>query len=126
MSRIAPPPEPTYKHDKREGMSEKHLKCIRQLPCCVSGETQGTEAHHLMQTGERGMGMKSPDKYAVPLNWRRHTGGVHANGSKNETEWFAEQGIDALALAACLWATTGDLELMEGIVILFHAQRERT
>ena len=104
----------TSKREPREGNSPAHLACIRKLPCCLCG-AQPADPHHLMQTGERGMGMRSPDRYAIPL-CRHHHDALHSNGSKNEETFLAEQGIDGRALAAALWRLTGDIEAMHRAV----------
>lgn len=91
----------------RPGMSASHLKRVRRLPCCVCCRSHPSEAHHLKQTGagERGMGLKSTDRFAIPICTLHHNQ-VEAIGSKNEIAWFEERGVDALALANDLWAKT--------------------
>lgn len=103
--------------DKRPGMSDDHLALIRKLPCCVTGVTPAGEAHHLKQgTGERGTGMRSSDRWAVPLSHAKHME-LERQGSRNEWSWFRAHGItDPLELAAALWANTGDLPRMTKIV----------
>lgn len=102
----------------RHGMSESHLDNVRQCCCLICG-SDVVDAHHLMRSGERGAGMKSPDKYAVPLcndlNTGHHLGrnGPHAHG--DEDCWFAEHGLDGRAIAASLWRARGDLEAMRRI-----------
>jgi hypothetical protein len=121
-----PPRAPKVKKksaaDKRDGQSERHLELIRQLPCCCCGQAGG-EAHHLkLGTGERGMGLRSTDKWTVPMcNWEH--GEVERAGSKNEWKWFERRGIACLDLAAGLWAVTGNLEAM-ALVMQAHRQRE--
>lgn len=100
------------KHDDREGNSSAHLALIRQLPCCVCGKRPGGQAHHLKATGLRGAGMRSPDKCALPMCEECHLNGVERAGSKNELDWFAKRGIQALDYAAALWTATGDLGRM--------------
>lgn len=104
-------------HDNRDGNSQRHLELIRKLPCCVCPRVPGGEAHHLKATGLRGMGMRSPDKCAVPMCHQCHVEGVERAGSKNELAWFEKRGIEALELAAALWGATGDLPRMTKIVI---------
>lgn len=104
-------------HKERPGMSEAHLALIRQLPCAVSGKAPAGEAHHLKSgTGERGMGRRSSDRWAVPLRHFEHME-LEAQGSRAEVAWFQKHGIaDPLALAEALWAASGDLERMTKIV----------
>jgi hypothetical protein len=104
--------------EKREGMSERHLALIRQLPCCITGKPGPSDPHHLKQglAHERGVGRKATDRWAVPLCRAKHEE-VERLGSRREHEWFAAQGIDdPLGFAAALWRATGDLERMRRIV----------
>ena len=98
--------------DKRKalpGNSEKHLEALRLLPCCIPGCNRvGGTVHHLKMTGARGAGMKSPDKYGLPMCPEHHLHGVERAGSKNELSWFEKHGIEALELAAALWAVSPD------------------
>lgn len=103
--------------DKRPGMSEKHLECIRQMPCCVTLRVPAGECHHLKGTGERGMGLRSTDRWAVPLSHDKHME-LERIGSRNEVRWFQEHGIeDPHELAAALWANTGDLPRMIAVLM---------
>lgn len=117
-----------YKHVKttnaktyrdRPGMSDAHLGRIRELPCCVCYSQVRSEAHHLKQgTGERGLGLRSTDKYTVPLCPSHHYEVEHI-GSKNEQVWFTSRGLDALALALALWGS-GDVNQM---LLILEAHR---
>lgn len=104
------------KADSRHGMSEDHLALIRKLPCCITGRVPAGEAHHLKATGERGMGLRSTDRWAVPMAHDSHME-VERAGSRNELGWFKARGIDAIDLATSLWLATGDLPKMTKIVI---------
>lgn len=106
-------------YKERPGMSDAHLALIRQMPCAASYPLKGGEAHHLKQTntGERGMGLRSTDKWAVPLSAIKHAE-VERIGSRNEVAWFKEHGIaDVRELAEALWANTGDLDRMNAVLI---------
>lgn len=109
---------PVEKRAERDGNDEAHLAAIRKLPCCVTLRTPCGEAHHLKQnTGERGAGMRSSDKWAVPICRSAHEA-VESVGSRNETRWFAEHGIASpIDLAAALWAASPDISKMTSIVI---------
>ncbi|WP_374756604.1 DUF968 domain-containing protein [Dyadobacter bucti] len=48
------------------------LMFLRSLPCLCTGVMGNVTAHHLMDTGLRGMGLKSPDRYSIPLDWKVH------------------------------------------------------
>ncbi len=82
--------------------SKKHRQLVASHGCCIPGcSRQPVDAHHL-RIGH-GMGMKAGDEWCVPLCRFHHTHGgnecVHHVGSKHELEWFADRGIDAIALA---------------------------
>lgn len=109
--------------DKRDGMDEAHLANVRKCPCCVCLKMPAGEAHHLQNSGERGMSLRSTDKWTVPLCTEHHTGssGVHRVGSRREIAWFQERGIDSVWLASSLWKARGDQAAMTKIV-LTHAR----
>lgn len=104
---------------ERPGMSAEHLANIRRLPCCITLQSSNVQAHHLKSTGakERGIGLRSTDRWAVPLNAEEHIYGVERVGSRNEIKWFADRGVDVLDLAVSLWMARGDFEKMHQIVI---------
>lgn len=99
--------------ERRDGMDDGHLKFIRAMPCCACLKTPAGEAHHLKEnTGERGMGLRSTDKWAVPL-CREHHDEVERAGARNEGKVFHTWGIDdPLQLAADLWRARSDLPHM--------------
>ena len=102
---------------KRPGKDPKHLANIRELPCCVCGAAPPSECHHVKQgTGERGMGLRSSDKWALPLCNEHHINGVERAGSRNEIAWFQARGIEPLTLARALWASKSCLEAMRNII----------
>lgn len=87
---------------KRPGMDPKYLEKIRRLPSCVSGRGP-CEAHHLRVKGERGVGLKATDRWAVPLTPDEHRD-VHTVGSRKEEAWFKQRGLDCYALTYALWS----------------------
>lgn len=106
--------------ERREGNCEQHASLIRALPCCVTGITPAGTIHHLKSgpaSKERGMGMKAPDWWGVPLCEDAHLNGVERVGTRNEFSWFQAHGIaDVYELAAALWSNTGDVDRMAKIV----------
>lgn len=68
--------------------------------------------HHLLRTGEHGMGLKSSDQWLVPLASEIHDA-LHRSG--DEDAFFADLGIDARSVARALWAARGDLAAMERV-----------
>lgn len=98
--------------EERPGMSEDHLALIRQMPCCECLKIPCGEAHHLKaNTGERGMSVRSTDRWVVPVCHACHMA-VEAVGAKRETAYFQDIGFDPIELAQALWAATGDLPKM--------------
>ena len=98
---------------------EKHLKYVRQLPCCVCGMTGGVDPHHLRSFAfGRGMGMKSDDKWTVPLCRKCHND-VHMVGTKEEPAWFFGLGIESSELADALWKASGCLQRMKKTLMRF-------
>lgn len=110
--------------EEREGNSDAHLAAIRACPCVVTLKFPAGEAHHLKQgTGERGAGMRSSDRWAVPLSRWPHDD-VESIGSRNETAWFKARGIEnPIDLAAALWAASPDVAVMTKIV-LAHRKKD--
>src|SRR5262245_35694107 len=85
-------------------MSETYLAAVRRLPSCISGRSPCI-AHHLRCAGGRGVGMKSEDRWALPLTLDEHTACVdYTHGVRSrEFEWFGEHGVNCLDLATGLW-----------------------
>ena len=72
--------------ERREGEALGYLDKIRMLPCCIPGcdEPAPSHAHHLKCTGERGIGKKSSNKWAIPLCYECHINGVERVGSRQD------------------------------------------
>lgn len=105
------------KRAERPGNSEEHLAALRKCPCIVTLRVPAGEVHHLKMTGERGAGMRSSDKWGVPLSHTPHME-LEREGSRNERRWFEKHGIDApLDLAAALWNASPDVAAMTKIII---------
>lgn len=102
--------------EDREGMDEKHLAMIRQMPCTHCLKIPACEAHHLKCTGERGMSIKSTDRWTVPL-CRIHHDEVENVGAKREIAWFQDIGLDPLELAQDLWKARGALPRMVRVLM---------
>lgn len=70
--------------------SPKHRKFIASLPCLITGEeSECVVPHHLLRTGEHGVGTKSCDMWCVPMHSEYHDA-LHKNG--NEVEFFQDHG----------------------------------
>lgn len=96
--------------------SAPHLDFIRSLPSVLSGRSPCEAAHinfadRRYGKPERGKGTKADDCWTLPLTAAEHRDGPNAqHRTGNEERWWTEQGIDACALAARLWAVSGDFE----------------
>jgi len=104
--------------EDREGMDDDHAANIRKLPCCACLRVPCGTIHHLKAgTGERGMSVRSTDKWGTPLCLTCHDS-VERAGTRKETAWFADNvGCDPLELATALWSNRGDVPRMTKIVL---------
>jgi hypothetical protein len=110
------------KRAERPGNSEEHLAALRKCPCVVTLRVPAGEVHHLKATGERGAGMRSSDKWGVPLSHVPHME-LEREGSRNERRWFEKQGIAApLDLAAALWKASPDVPTMTKIILAYRGK----
>jgi hypothetical protein len=108
--------------DRRPGMSVSHCELVRLCPCVVCLLTPAGTVHHLKHNteGERGIGVRSTDRWGVPLCPTCHEK-IERVGSRNETSHFITVWhVDPHSLARSLWASTGDLAQMTRITIAHH------
>jgi len=69
-----------------------YLSYVATLPCFISGIQANCVAHHLLITpAGRGVGLKSPDDYVLPLHYTVHAR-LHAKGDENA--FFAKYSIE--------------------------------
>lgn len=123
--RIIPTAEGQRRPRERDA---KHMSCIAVLPCVICFARPVHVAHVRMADLDRckqhtGKGEKPSDRWTVPLCPDCHLNGPDAQHRSSESEWWARQGIDPIALCERLYAATGDLEKMEQIIFAAH---ERT
>ena len=114
------PPASQKWRNKRPGNSAEHLRLLRLLPCSVSPDNRDIQVHHLKggpAIATRGMGMKAPDMWGVPLSARKHLFDLEAVGSRHEFAWFMSYGINPYDLAHRLWCGTGDRDRMARILL---------
>lgn len=76
----------------------KYLDWVATLPClcCIVCPTTAISnndvvSHHIMKTGLRGIGIKSPDNYCIPLCHIHHFH-LHMN-KKGESNYLLDFGI---------------------------------
>jgi hypothetical protein len=80
----------------------EHLKFVAAQPCLVCGRTP-SDPHHIKFAEQRAMGRRVSDRFTVPI-CRLHHRELHRRG--NERAWWQKHAIDALGIAARLWAKT--------------------
>lgn len=109
---------PAEKRRERPGNCDEHLAAIRKCPCIATLKVPAGEAHHLKSgTGERGAGMRSSDRWAVPVTRDPHER-IERAGSRNEGAVLKEWGItDPLGLANALWEASPDVAKMTKIIL---------
>lgn len=118
--------DPSRKEQGGRIEDPQHLKFIRSLPCLASGGTYRIEAAHVRypdpRYGKPGtpMARKPDDKWTVPLSAEMHREERQAQHKKNERQWWADLGIDPLAVAEKLHAATGDFDA--GLQIIMDAR----
>lgn len=83
-------PKPPKRIKSKPAGDEAYLKWLRTLPCICTGRMVSVESHHLLNTGLRGMALKSPDRYAIPLDAKVHRE-LHNHGC--EETLLAKYGI---------------------------------
>ena len=113
---------------RRDGNDTSYLEKLRKLPCVICGSPAPNTVHHLKSTKLRGVAMRSPDKFGLPLCMFGFSNGgedchgqVERVGSKNELRWFERRGIDAIELCYALWGVKHSVEAM---LAVFWAHRE--
>jgi len=70
--------------------SRAYRQYISTIPCLICGNPE-VQVHHLLRTGEHGIGKKSGDEWCVPLCVRHHDQ-LHRNG--DEVIFFGLHGFD--------------------------------
>jgi len=112
MARPMPKPKP---HLRRR---PQHLAFVRQLPCVACGKAAPSEAAHVRSGTHGGVGVKSGDRYAVPLCIACHAR-QHRIG---ELTFWSALGIDPLNVALRLWTISADIKAGERTV--FRARQQ--
>jgi len=114
---------------RRDGNDPAYLAAIRSLGCilgCTDPEVR-TEAHHL-KSGEaakhRGVFMKAPDKFAVPLCVLHHLE-IERLSSLREEEFFARSGVSVHLFAKQAWRsweTFGSVDRLHSLFVVHQQQ----
>lgn len=116
---------------RRQGMSAHHLVNVRKLPCaCCKCTNESVEAHHLLDLddlapAERGMALKSTDRWVIPL-CRSHHDQLHYYGSGREKAFLFGMDVHGPTLAAALWEARDNPQAMRRIVLQHSASDATT
>jgi hypothetical protein len=95
-------------HSRRR-RDKDHRRFISRQACLVCGK-QPSDPHHLRFAQSKALGRKVSDEFTVPL-CRSHHRELHRTG--NEVAWWAQFGIDPMAVAYQLWTKTHPLPISE-------------
>lgn len=109
---------PTRKSNPRR--ASQHLVFIRQLPCISCGSVP-SEPAHIRKGKDGGTGMKSSDRYSVPLCASCHRLDGRSQHSLGELTFWSELRIDPTDIALRLWTVSGNIEA--GNRIVFRARQ---
>lgn len=118
-----PRSERKHKNSARDGEDKVYLSRLRQLPCVICGNPAPNTVHHLKQTGHRGVALRSPDKFGLPMCMTGFAGTndchgqVERIGSRNELAWFRARGIDAIDLCYALWSSKHSVSAMKKVLL---------
>ena len=100
-------PDPPMLHIPRPKMkrweSANYLAFVRQLPCVVTGQTEGVEAHHAIGHGLSVMGSKANDLMTFPLSHDAHME-LHNKGWQ---QWERTYGSQLVHVAMTLNKAAG-------------------
>lgn len=99
MTNLTAPPSLAKRLRQRD---KEHLKFVAAQPCLICGRTP-CDAHHVKFAEPPAMGRKVSDEFTVPL-CRLHHRKLHWRG--NERNWWEQQRLDPLPIAAGLWTKT--------------------
>lgn len=94
-------------------VDERHLRFVRQQPCCLPFCKREAEPAHLrmdnLAIGKEltGKGERPHDFFTVPLCPYHHRIGIDCQHNNNEKEWWERTGLNPWAIAASLWIESG-------------------
>lgn len=105
-----------------------YLEQVRDCPCLMCGLDPCGEAAHVRFASAAygkasGLNKKPPDKFALPVCGDDHRVAKHAQHNRNEQEFWASLGINALLTCEKLYAQRGDLVAMRAVVMTAIAER---
>jgi hypothetical protein len=110
------------------GSDPYYLHFVRQCPCLHCGmQPAGEAAHVRFSSGAyhkaSGLGMKPPDRWALPLCGEHHRLAKDAQHSRNEREFWRALGINPLPVCNKLYKQRGDFVAMQAVIMCAIAER---
>lgn len=100
--------------------SEKHLKFIRSLPCCVTGNRTQVQAAHIRLGTDGGTSLKPSDCFVLPLSAAEH----FTQHNRGERTYWGERLDSAIDLALSLFEHTGNEIECHKLILGFLKQKE--
>jgi hypothetical protein len=127
LKRAAALGRPPYQ-ERKPGGDPYYLHFVRQCPCLYCGmQPAGEAAHVRFASGAHhkasGMGMKPPDRWALPLCGEHHRLSDKSQHNKGERAFWEELGINPLLVATRLYKQRGDIVAMQAVIICAIAER---
>lgn len=112
------------------GRDVSYLAMVRECPCLMCGLDPCGEAAHVRYSSaaygkSSGLQKTPPDAWALPVCGQDHRVAKHAQHNRNEQEFWASLGINALLTATRLYAQRGDLVAMRAVVMVAISERCR-
>ena len=77
---------------QKPSRSPAYLAWVRKHSCCLTGRTDGIDAHHQNKEGHGGKGTKCCDSRAIPIQWQVHNKMESPGNSRKAT--FERYGVD--------------------------------
>lgn len=110
------------------GRDGSYLAMVRECPCLMCGMDPCGEAAHVRFASaaygkSSGLQKKPEDRWALPVCGQDHRVATHAQHNRNEQEFWASLGINALDTCVKLYAQRGDLVAMRAVVMVAIAER---
>ena len=105
-----------------------YLKLVRECPCLMCGLDPCGEAAHVRFASaaygkSSGMQKTPDDRWALPVDGHCHREAKNAQHKRNEQEFWASLGINALLTCTRLFAVRGDLVAMRAVIFVTISER---
>jgi len=99
-----------------------HRRFVAAISICLGCGAEGPcEAAHVRNKTDGGTGLRTSDKFTVPLGALGNCGCHHRQHQTGEASFWGALGIDPLDAACRLWTVSGDIEA--GRRVIFRARQ---